>query len=73
MKYSVGDHVVDRDGHEGIIVKIIPGTDDENHGIIYVWQLNDIEYGVDNCEHYAELSCRQNPSLLRILKKAGSE
>lgn len=70
--YKVGDHVIDKWNHEGIIVKIIPGTDDENHGTIYVWQLNRNEYGIDNCEHYAELSCRKDPTLLKVLKAAGT-
>jgi hypothetical protein len=64
---SVGDKVVDLDGHEGIVVKIIPGYDDEEHGTIFVWQLNRVEYGVDNCEHYPAFNCRR---CLRIVELA---
>lgn len=33
-----GDRVVDKDGHEGIVVKIEEGYDIEEHGTITVWQ-----------------------------------
>ncbi len=53
---KVGDKVKDIDGHKGIVVKIIEsGIDEDNeyfHGVIYVWQLDRIDYGSDNCEHY---------------------
>ena len=60
----VGDKVIDIDKNLGIVVKIIIGTDIDDHGTIYVWQLERVEYGSDNCEHYAEINWREN---LRIL------
>ena len=38
--------------HKGIVVKIVPGYDIEDHGTIYVWQSERTNYGADNCEHY---------------------
>ena len=52
MDLKIGDHVIDLWNDEGIVVKIIPGFDNENHGTIYVWQMNKLNYGADNCEHY---------------------
>ena len=49
-----GDRVVDQDGNEGIVVKIVKGHDAEDHGTITVWQMNRYDYGMDNCEHYVE-------------------
>lgn len=54
---SLGDKVIDVDGNKGIVVKIIEPEDPKNpsiddHGTIFVWQLDRIEYGSDNCEHY---------------------
>jgi hypothetical protein len=54
LKLQVGQHVVDNFGDEGIVVKITPGSSREEHGTVYVWQLNRTEYGADNCEHYPE-------------------
>ena len=59
----VGDKVEDAFGNRGIVVKIIKGNDDIDHGTVYVWQLDRVEYGQDNCEHYPELGWE------RILKK----
>jgi len=42
----------------------VPGVNTEDHGAIYVWQMNRIGYGDDNCEHYCEINWRDN---LRIL------
>lgn len=39
-------------GYKGVVVKIEKGTDDENHGTVFVWQMDRMEYGSDNCEHY---------------------
>lgn len=64
---SVGDHVQDKfDNTEGIVVKIIPGQDVEEHGTIFVWQLNRTEYGIDNCEHYCHFGWR---NVLKVLKQ----
>lgn len=60
-----GSHVVDSFGNEGIVVKIIPGTDNENHGAVYVWQMNKLNYGADNCEHYSHFKWSD---FLKILK-----
>ena len=38
----------------GVVVKIVKGTDQENHGTIFAWQMDETEYGADNCEHYTE-------------------
>lgn len=60
-----GNRIEDPWGDIGIVVKIEPGTDNENHGTIYVWQENRMDYGADNCEHYAEINWHRN---LRILE-----
>lgn len=62
-----GDRVKDRNGWEGIVVKIIAGTDNEDHGTIYVWQENQMDYGADNCEHYCEINWRENLEVLESL------
>lgn len=48
---NLGMEVVDDDGYHGVIVKIVPKSD-EFHGTIFVWQKDRMEYGGDNCEHY---------------------
>jgi hypothetical protein len=50
----VGDKVSDKYGMRGIVVKIERGVSNEDHGTIFVWQLDETDYGADNCEHYAE-------------------
>lgn len=50
----IGDEVIDMYKNKGIVVKIIPGASNEDHGSIYVWQSEKLEYGSDNCEHYVE-------------------
>ena len=53
---KIGDCVKDNfSGHRGIVEKIEP-HDSENHGTIYVWQMDRCDYGADNCEHY----CHEN-------------
>jgi len=59
-----GDRVIEKNGHKGIVVKIIKGTNDEDHGTIYIWQEDRDKYGADNCEHYAEINWK---SYLRII------
>ncbi len=59
-----GDVVIDFFGDKGVVVKIKPGVDDENHGTIHVWQSERYEYGADNCEHYPEFGWQEK---LRIL------
>jgi len=61
----IGAHVVDLDAYEGIVVKIEPGYDVEEHGTVFVWQLNRVEYGIDNCEHYPFFEWHKS---LKILK-----
>ncbi len=61
----IGAHVVDIYGDEGIVVKIIEGINTEEHGSIYVWQMNKLEYGADNCEHYPHFEWNK---ILKILK-----
>ena len=63
---KVGDEVRDQDGHRGIVVKIEKGTDDVNHGVVYVWQSERYEYGQDNCEHYVEFGWQRS---LRVVKE----
>lgn len=60
---KVGDRVGDADGNYGIVVKVIPGIDDEDHGTVYVWQSDRVGYGSDNCEHYSFTSWQR---MLRI-------
>jgi hypothetical protein len=68
MTINVGDKVEDIfNGHKGIVVKIEIGYDIQNHGAIYVWQMNRYEYGADNCEHYAHLNWEKH---LKIIDKA---
>ena len=55
-KLKRGDIVIDGWGSKGVVVKIIPGVSIEDHGTIYVWQMDKTEYGTDNCEHYIEFS-----------------
>jgi len=60
---AVGDQVIDVYKNPGIVVKIEPGIDVEDHGFIYVWQSARTEYGADNCEHYVHFGWK---SFLRI-------
>lgn len=63
---SVGDLVRDTFGDKGIVVKIKKGVSDSDHGTVHVWQLDKIDYGADNCEHYPEFNWQ---SILKIIKK----
>jgi hypothetical protein len=56
--------VVDVDNNRGVVVKIEPGTDDEDHGTVYVWQLDRMDYGADNCEHYPEFGWQRCLTIL---------
>lgn len=47
-----GMSVIDSWGHTGVIVYIVPGHTNEDHGVIAVWQSKRTSYGEDNCEHY---------------------
>jgi hypothetical protein len=51
---KLGAEVVDLWGHQGVVVKIVkPDVPTiEDHGTVFVWQSDRIEYGADNCEHY---------------------
>lgn len=66
LDISVGDEIIDVDGHKGIVVKITPGYSVEDHGTIYVWQSERYNYGADNCEHYKYHNWQP---FLRILTK----
>ena len=59
---KVGDSVSDAEGNYGIVVKVVPESDNF-HGAVYVWQSERVGYGSDNCEHYAFTSWRR---ILRI-------
>ncbi len=61
-----GMRVIDWWGETGIVVKIIPGVDTEDHGTVYVWRDSEMYYGADNCEHYVEFGWQRN---LRILEE----
>ncbi len=66
---KVGDHVIEHSLSpltEGVVVKIVKGFDNDNHGTVFVWQMNRFEYGADNCEHYVEFGWERS---LRILEK----
>lgn len=63
----IGERVIDLDGHKGIVVDVKPGTDNDAHGTVAVWQLDRDEYGADNCEHYPEFGWRNS------LKRLGPE
>jgi hypothetical protein len=61
---KLGMRVQQDDGWIGVVVKIVPSTEDF-HGTIYVWQEERMEYGADNCEHF----CHNNwKTHLRILE-----
>jgi len=60
---KVGDAVIDVYKNPGIVVKIEPGIDVEDHGFIYVWQSARTEYSADNCEHYVHFGWK---SFLRV-------
>lgn len=61
---KVGDEVIDIDKNKGIVVKIVKGISIEEHGVIYVWQTERLNYGSDNCEHYCEINWKDT---LRII------
>lgn len=62
---QVGNKVMDLNKNLGVVVKIDPPQEEGDHGTVYVWQLEKINYGADNCEHYA---FTQWSSILRILE-----
>ena len=49
----IGMQVKDENGMSGVVVKIRAPSDEDDHGTMYVWQCDRVEYGSDNCEHYA--------------------
>jgi hypothetical protein len=59
-----GSLVVDNFGDKGVVVKIVKGTNHENHGTIYVWQSERTGYGADNCEHYPEFEWQKSLNIL---------
>lgn len=63
---TIGDHVkeVRKPFHQGIVVKIVPDMTIHDHGTIYVWQLNRVEYGIDNCEHYPVLEWEKSLKII---------
>lgn len=65
-----GDRVVDNDGNEGIVVKIIKGFDSSDHGTVTVWQMNRLEYGADNCEHYGEFRWWEGLTIVNEIEQA---
>jgi hypothetical protein len=60
---KLGDTVTDADKNIGVVVKIVPASEDF-HGVIYVWQRDRFNYGDDNCEHYSADSWKRH---LRIV------
>ena len=64
QKIYCGDHVVDNDGNEGIVVEVTKGYDQDNHGMIAVWQMNRYNYGMDNCEHYPEFNWQDSLTIV---------
>jgi len=52
MNIKLGDRVVDRFNHKGVVVDMFKGHNDKDHGCVAVWQSDRTEYGLDNCEHY---------------------
>ena len=63
-KIRRGSLVVDCDGHKGVVVKIEKGHNIEDHGTIFVWQIDRYEYGADNCEHYCEFGWEKSLKVL---------
>ena len=59
-----GCRVVDYWGATGIVVRILSGSTNEQHGTIYVWQDTRMSHGADNCEHYAHVNWRENLRML---------
>jgi len=64
MKLKRGRVVIDTDGNRGVVVKIVPGFDIENHGTVYVWQMDRMDYGSDNCEHYCEFGWEKSLKII---------
>ena len=59
-----GDVVMDYCGNKGVVVKLITGDSDSNHGFVYVWLSEIMDYGADNCEHYGWFKWQEQ---LRVL------
>jgi hypothetical protein len=64
MKLKRGRVVIDTQGNRGVVVKIVPGFDTENHGTVYVWQMDRMDYGSDNCEHYCEFGWEKSLKII---------
>jgi hypothetical protein len=64
---TIGTEVKDVNGNMGVVVKIVPPSNDDNHGTVYVWQSELTEYGSDNCEHYTYINWKEH---LRVLKSS---
>jgi hypothetical protein len=60
-----GDRVIDTYGNRGVVVKVVHGHSVEEHGLVQVWQMDRMNYGADNCEHYCYFEWEK---ILRILK-----
>ena len=55
------------DGWIGVVVKMYdhnPENPIEEHGCVYIWQEEQMEYGGDNCEHYAHSNWQE---FLRVI------
>jgi hypothetical protein len=65
MELKVGNKVISYDGYRGIVVRIEKGYDIEDHGTVFVWQLDRTEYGADNCEHYCEFGWEKSLTILK--------
>lgn len=51
----------------GVIVRVVE-PEGEHHGTIFVWQEHRLDYGADNCEHYAYYDDEQLGSVLKELR-----
>jgi hypothetical protein len=68
-----GLRVQDVDGWIGVVVKIDEHNPDNpvvEHGTVYVWQEDRMEYGADNCEHWAHVNWSEH---LRVLPEENTD
>jgi hypothetical protein len=63
---KLGVKLIDSRGYRGVVVQLEPPTNEtvEDHGTIYVWQIDRVGYGDDNCEHYTYSYWQRN---LRVI------
>ena len=61
---KLGDRVIDEDGYKGVVVKIVEGYSNSDHGLVHVWQEDRYDYGADNCESYCHINWHE---ILRLI------